>query len=351
MKVAIVLGVRPNIIKLGPLMKKIQNTSIQQVIINTGQHYDYEMSDIFFNKLKIPKPHYNLEIGSGSLTYQTSEAMKKLEEVFIKEKPDFVIVIGDANPTLVGALTARQLKIPIIHIEAGLRSYDRNMPEEINRVITDHISDYLITPTDYATNNLIKEGISKEKILQFGDLTVEVINENIKEAEKSQILEKYNIKKPYILATIHRAENTNNLNNLKSIMEALDELKVIYPIHPRTKKILKENNLNYKNIKFIPPQGYLDFLKLLNNCDLVISDSGGIQKESVILKKPCIIPRDTYEWKEGVELGISITTGANKQLILEKAKHLLKNKNKFKHMPNPFQSQLSERLIKLIQEY
>lgn len=349
MKIVTILGVRPNIIKLGPLMKRINKTKIEQVIINTGQHYDYEMSKTFFDKLKIPKPHYNLEIGSGSQAHQTAESLKGIERILVKERPNYVIVIGDANPTLAGALAAKKLHIPVIHIEAGLRSNDMDMPEEINRVIVDNISDYLITPTDYATENLKKEGIPKEKIFQFGDITVDAIQDSLKIANKSNILKKLKIKKPFILSTIHRAENTDVLTNLKQIMEALNSLdNVVFPIHPRTKKILEENNLKYDNINFIEPLDYLSFLKLMKESNLIISDSGGIQKESLILKIPCINPRNSYEWKYTVKLGQTVLTGPNKNKIIKEAKKRMNHKAKLKNLKNPYGKKVSEKIIQLL---
>lgn len=349
-KVALVLGVRPNIIKLSPLIKKLQeNPNTQPIIIHTGQHYDFEMSDIFFQKLEIPNPNYHLDVGSGSSIYQISESMKRIEKVLIKEQPSYVVVIGDANPTLAGALVARKLNIPLIHIEAGLRSCDMKMPEEVNRVIVDNISDFLITPTNYATENLKKEGIPKEKILQLGDLTSDVLEWGLKFTNESDVLEKYKIKQPYILTTIHRAENTNNLENLKQIMEALDELdNVIFPIHPRTKKILEDNNLVYNNIKFIEPQDYINFLALMQNTNLIISDSGGIQKEAVILKVPCVIPRDTYEWKEGVDLGVNIAVGANKELILKEVNAKINQKETIKNINNPYGSNVADKIMDIL---
>jgi len=293
MKVASIVGARPNFIKLAPLSKEIRN-HFDEVIIHTGQHYDYEMDKVFFEQLRIPEPDYHLGVGSGTHGYQTGEMLKRIENVLINEKPDLVMVYGDTNTTLAGALAAVKLNIPLAHVEAGLRCYDKKMPEEINRVLTDHCSDLLFCPTKRAVENLKREGIT-EGVYLTGDVMVDAIKQNITIAENvSTILNDLNVKpKDYYLVTVHRAENTDNINRLKNIVDALCEIhdNVIFPCHPRTEKALKKFGLWDKlkrSVNVIKPVGYLDMLVLEKNAKKIITDSGGVQKEAYIFKVPCI---------------------------------------------------------------
>ena len=355
LKVAIILGIRPNIIKLGPLMRKIErDTEIEQVIINTNQHYDYNLSNIFFDTLKIPKPDYNLGVGSGTQAYQVGQSMIKIEEILLKEKPGLTIVIGDGNPTLAGALASVKLHIPVLHIEAGLRSYDRNMPEEINRIAVDRISDFLQTPLPHATKNLIKEGIPKEKIWETGDITADAVEEYAKIADKeSDILERLGLQNDsYILATIHRTENTDDPKRLKNIMAALDVLGAVIPLHPRTKKIMDDSNMIFNNLKIIEPVDYLDSLKLLKYAKVLITDSGGMQKESFILKVPCITCRSSTEWVGELESGANILVSDNTKMIIDEAtKRSSKEfKSRLLTMENPYGSNVSDKILYLIKK-
>jgi len=327
MKVATVVGARPQFIKMVPVSRELRKY-FDEIVIHTGQHYDYEMSRIFFEELKIPEPDYNLGVGSGSHGYQTGEMMKRIEKVLIKEKPNLVLVYGDTNSTLAGALAAAKLHIKVAHIEAGLRSFDRKMPEEINRVLTDHISDYLFAPTETAVKNLYKEGI-RNGVYLTGDVMYDALLSNIKVAQnKLRILRDLGLKpKKYLVATVHRAENTDNKRNLKSIIEAFiesDEL-IVFPAHPRTLEYLKVYNLlkeikEAENILLIKPVGYLEMLILEKNARKIITDSGGIQKEAYFLKVPCITLREKTEWVETVEDGWNILVGANKEKIIRAIK-------------------------------
>ena len=355
LKVAIILGIRPNIIKLGPLMRRIErDTEIEQVIINTGQHYDYEMSKIFFDTLKIPKPHYNLGVGSGTQAYQVGQSMIKIEEVLLKERPNLTIVVGDGNPTLAGALASVKVHIPILHIEAGLRSYDRKMPEEINRITVDRISDFLQTPLPHATKTLIKEGVPKEKIWETGDVTADAVGEHAEIADKeSDILERLGLQKNnYVLATVHRAENTNDPKRLKNIMGALNTLGAVIPLHPRTKKIMEDSNLKFNNLKIIEPINYLDSLKLLRYAKVLITDSGGMQKESFILKVPCLTCRNTAEWIETIEAGANVLTDDDtKKIVDEAGKRSTKDfKDKLLAMKSPYGNNVSDKILDLIKK-
>lgn len=324
MKVATVVGARPQFIKMAPVSRELKKY-FDEVVIHTGQHYDYEMNRIFFEQLDIPEPDYYLGVGSGTHGYQTGEMLKKIEEVLIKEKPDIVLVYGDTNSTLAGALAAVKLHIKVAHVEAGLRSFDRRMAEEVNRVLTDHVSDYLFVPTETAVNNLHNEGV-KEGVYLTGDVMYDALLYNIKIARhESRILSKLGLKsKSYLLATVHRAENTDNKERLENIIGAFiesDEL-VVFPIHPRTRKYLRAYALideieRAENIILIPPVGYLDMLVLEENARKILTDSGGVQKEAYFLKVPCITLRERTEWVETVEDGWNILAGADRETILK----------------------------------
>jgi len=321
MKIASIVGARPQFVKCSSISKVLRKNN-HEILIHTGQHYDYEMSKLFFDQLDIPKPDYNLEVGSGNQGEQTGNMIIEIEKVLLKEKPDIALVYGDTNSTLAGALASIKLHIPVGHIEAGLRSFDRKMPEEINRILTDHCSDILFCPTKLAVKNLKREGITKGVYL-VGDVMVDVLNSYIRIAEKkSNILNDLNLKsKEYYLVTVHRAENTDDFNKLKNIVDAFCEIgNIVFPCHPRTKKRLKEFGLwkkLKKRVEIIKPVGYLDMILLEKNAKSILTDSGGIQKEAYILKVPCITLRDTTEWIETVEDGWNMLVGADKEKIIK----------------------------------
>lgn len=320
MKIITVVGARPQFIKAAAVSKVIRKGH-KEILIHTGQHYDENMSKIFFDELCIPKPDYNLEVGSGNHGFQTGTMMIKLEEIYLREKPDMVLVYGDTNSTLAGALTASKLLIPVVHVEAGLRSFNMAMPEEQNRVLTDHISTLLFAPTETAVNNLNDEGIHKG-IFNVGDVMYDAILFFKKIAEeKSDIIKRLNLSENgYILATIHRAENTNDIAKLKNIMEALSEsgVKIVLPLHPRTKKYIESYGLHIgDNISVIDPVGYLDMINLEMHAQKIVTDSGGVQKEAFFMKKPCITMREQTEWVETVQNGWNVLVGTNKDNILD----------------------------------
>ena len=324
MRIATVVGARPQFIKMAPVSRELRRY-FDEVVIHTGQHYDYEMNKIFFEQLNIPEPDYYLGVGSGSHGYQTGEMLKRIEEVLMKEKPDLVLVYGDTNSTLAGALAAVKLHIKVAHVEAGLRSFDKRMPEEVNRVLTDHVSDYLFAPTETAVRNLRNEGIT-EGVYLTGDVMYDALLHNIEVARKnSDIIERLNLKpKGYLLATVHRAENTDSRENLESIVDAFIESNelIVFPVHPRTKKYLNGYGLIEKlekagNVLLIPPVGYLDMLVLEENAKKILTDSGGVQKEAYFLKVPCITLRERTEWVETVEDGWNVLVGADKFKILD----------------------------------
>lgn len=332
MKLIQIVGARPQFIKYFPLYKALKNKpEIKNKLVHTGQHYDVNMSDIFFKELGIPEPDYHLGVGSGNQGSQTAKMIEKIEEVLINEKPDSVIIYGDTNSTLAGAIASSKLHIPVYHVEAGLRSYNKLMPEEINRVLADHISTILFCPTKSAIKNLEKEGftnitnrgelielpfnnkischISAPLVINVGDVMFDIIKEIEPIADKSDILKKLNIKeKKYALMTMHRAENVDNPDRLTNLLKFVDDVeveKVIFPVHPRTKKILANITLP-KKIITVEPLGYIDMVKLTKESFLVLTDSGGLQKEAFWLKVPCITLREETEWVETIELGWNV---------------------------------------------
>ncbi|MCB2289037.1 UDP-N-acetylglucosamine 2-epimerase (non-hydrolyzing) [Clostridium sp. CS001] len=320
MKILTVIGARPQFIKAAAVSNIIR-THHEEVLVHTGQHYDKNMSKVFFDELRIPKPNYDLGLGSGGHGEQTGAMLIKLEELYLKEKPDMVLVYGDTNSTLAGALCASKMLIPVAHIEAGLRSFNKNMPEEQNRILTDHISKYLFVPTTSAIENLNNEGITKG-VHNVGDVMFDaILNFTELSKEKSKIMESLSlVKEEYILTTIHRAENTNDINRLRNIIEALNESqqKIVLPLHPRTKKFISDYGLIFnENIKVIDPVGYLDMISLEVNCKKIITDSGGVQKEAFFMNKPCVTMRDETEWIETVENGWNIIAGTDKAKILD----------------------------------
>lgn len=366
LKIMMVLGARPQIIKSAPFIHLAnKDKQINLAIVHTGQHYDYEMTKIFFEELSLPDPIANLNVGSGTHAQQTAKIMLRLEKILQKQKPDLVIVPGDTNSTLAGALTAAKLHIPVAHIEAGARSYDIKMPEEINRRLTDHCSTLLFTPTENCTRNLIKEGINKNKIHQTGDTMYDVLLQQLPKAEKTTILKKLNLKpKTYALLTTHRPENVDNPNNLKNIIEAMIKLKpltIIFPAHPRTQKQLRKFKLynkiqKQKHVKLIKPTGYHETLKLIKNATLILTDSGGMQKEAFWLKTPCITLRKNTEWTETTQLKANYLTGTNPQKIVKTANKILKNKKQIeknlKQLTNPFgDGKASQKILEAIKSY
>ena len=329
-KIVTILGARPQFVKAAVLSRIIaKHNQIKEVIVHTGQHYDFNMSTVFFEEMEIPKPAYNLEVNGLSHGAMTGQMLEKIEQVLIKEKPDAVVVYGDTNSTLAGSLTAKKLHIKVVHIEAGLRSFNNKMPEEINRIITDRISDLLLCPTDNAIENLYNEGFSKMpiKVIKSGDIMKDAVEFYSKtSSEKSSVIKNLNLSKnQFVIATVHRQENTDDLAKLTAIFEALEEInktkQVVLPLHPRTKKILLENNLSY-NITIIDPVGYFDMLELLKNCILVLTDSGGLQKEAFFNKKSCIVLREETEWVELVKNNFAVITGSDKNLIISLFKQL-----------------------------
>ncbi|GAB1446167.1 UDP-N-acetylglucosamine 2-epimerase (non-hydrolyzing) [Flammeovirgaceae bacterium] len=323
MKIVTVLGARPQFIKAATVSRALKEKGVSEVIVHTGQHFDHNMSEVFFSEMDIPRPDYHLEISGLGHGAMTGRMLEQVEGVLLKEKPDCVLVYGDTNSTLAGALAAAKLHIPVAHVEAGLRSFEMKMPEEVNRILTDRISQYLFCPTTTAVENLKKEGFESFgcEISQPGDVMYDaVLFYKEKVSEKSTVLDRLKITgQPFTLATIHRAENTDDIERLKAICGALNYInqhsKVILPLHPRTKGILHKNNIK---LDFTPiePVGYFDMLALLEGCDLVLTDSGGLQKEAYFFSKYCITLRDQTEWVELVNAGVNSIVGAHKEKII-----------------------------------
>jgi UDP-GlcNAc3NAcA epimerase len=327
MKITIITGNRPQFIKAAAFYRSAKNDKIDLSLIHTGQHYDENMSSIFFKEMDLPDPNHSLGIGGGSHGAMTGRMIESLEKLLLKERPDVVLVMGDTNSTLAGALAAVKMHIPVAHVEAGLRSYNRKMPEEINRVLTDHASDYLFTPCEAATKTLLKEGIANSKIYQTGDVMYDVfLHYRSKAQAQSTILKKLNLKpQHYVLATVHRAENTDLIHPLREIMRGLcaisKDIPVVFPLHPRTRKVLHENKLidefETKNLILIDPVGYFDMLLLEENAKAIFTDSGGVQKEAYFCRVPCLTLRHETEWTELIQHGFNRLVPPQSEKIIE----------------------------------
>lgn len=337
MKLLTIIGARPQFIKAAAVSRKIkEQSSITEILIHTGQHFDKNMSEIFFEEMSIPKPNYNLQIHGLSHGAMTGRMLEGIEEIILKEKPDMLMVYGDTNSTLAGALAAKKMHIKLAHVEAGLRSFNYAMPEEINRILTDRISDILFCPTDTAIENLKKEGFEHFpwKIVKCGDVMQDaaMYYSNFS-AQKSKLIEQLNLhNKKFILCTIHRQENTDVLKNLTSIINALnkisEETTIVFPAHPRTQQILKKENISLR-FQTIDPVGYFDMIELLKHCSMVITDSGGLQKEAFFFKKHCVTVREQTEWVELVEHGFSTIAGTDESKIYNSYKTLSAKQSDF----------------------
>lgn len=319
-KIVTIVGARPQFIKAATLSRQFNLLGINEIIIHTGQHFDSNMSDVFFTEMEIPKPAYQLDIHGLNHGAMTGRMLEGIEQVLLKEKPEGVMVYGDTNSTLAGALAASKLHIPVIHVEAGLRSFNMNMPEEINRILTDRVSDLLFCPTDTAVNNLMREGYEHLpcRIIKNGDVMQDAALYYAAKAEQKSVIIKQIGLQRFVLATIHRQENTDNQENLKNIIDGLNRINkqvpVVVPVHPRTRKILAQMNLT-PEFTLLDPVGYFDMIMLLKNCELVITDSGGVQKEAFFFAKHCITLREETEWVELVNNGYNILAGSNTEKL------------------------------------
>ncbi len=359
MKIACIVGARPNFMKIAPILQEIEkHPNLDPILVHTGQHYDYEMSQVFFEDLDIPEPHVHLGVGSGSHATQTGKIMMAFEEVILEHKPDLVLVVGDVNSTLACSLVAAKLWVPVAHVEAGIRSFDRTMPEEINRLLTDAVSDYLLTPTKDADENLKKEGIPDRKIFLVGDVMIDTLLKYKDKASSDNMLNDLNLKKhSYVLMTLHRPSNVDEKSNFVKILNALAEIqrliKIVFPIHPRTRARIEEFGLgsaisDMENLIIIDPLGYLKFMGLMVNSGFVLTDSGGMQTETTVLNIPCLTMRENTERPETIREGTNTLVGNDTDLIIEESMKILDGLGKTGVYPEIWDGRTSERIVKTI---
>lgn len=361
MKIAFVIGTRPEIIKMSPLIDEVSKRGIDFILIHTGQHYDREMSEQFFEDLELPQPDYNIGVGSTTHGKQTAVMLEGIEEIFTSEKPDIVLVEGDTNAVMAGALASGKMHIPVGHVESGLRSYDKTMPEEINRVVADICSHLFFVPTEESAVNLIFEGLNPHDIHITGNTVVDAVYRNLKIAEKYSDPD-FDLTKDFITLTLHRAENTDHPRRLKDITDALLELKetsIIFPLHPRTIKTLKKLNLyqplvDAEHIQLMKPVGYLDFLVLLSHSRMVITDSGGLQEEAITMNLPCVTLRYNTERPETVTAGGNVLVGTDRDRIIQTVRDILGDEEIYQKMSlseNPYgDGQTSEKIVGIISQ-
>jgi len=358
MKISIILGTRPEIIKMSPMVKLLQRKSLDFFILHSGQHYSHNMDRVFFEQLRLPQPKYNLRVGSGTHAEETGKMMIGIEKVLLKEKPDIVLVEGDTNTVLAGALAAVKVGVAVGHVEAGLRSFDRSMPEEINRVVADHVSHLLFAPTERARENLVREGVDDGKVYVTGNTIVDAVYENLELAEKyggNNALEGLGVADgEYFLVTVHRQENVDDPRRFKGILDGLKlvqkyfGLPIIYPIHPRSRKMMREYGLDASGIILTEPLDYLNFLLLERKSRLVFTDSGGVQEEACILRIPCVTLRNNTERPETIEVGANTLAGSDPKKILEKAKMMI---DVDRNWVNPFgDGKAAERIVEIIEK-
>lgn len=369
-KIILVCGARPNFMKIAPLKRTIEKYSakstgkpIRPILVHTGQHYDYEMSRIFFKDLELPRPDIFLNVRSGNHGEQTARVMIGFEKTVIGEKPDLVIVVGDVNSTLAAALVAVKLHIPVAHVEAGLRSFDRKMPEEINRILSDIVSDFLFTTCEDANLNLKQEGISQDKIFLVGDIMIDTLFANRKKIDGIKKYRDFGLdKQGYALLTLHRPSNVDFKSTLKNILVSLNKIAnripILFPGHPRTLKQIKKfgfdkyffphNKENSKKIRLINPLGYIEFQSLLKNSKFILTDSGGIQEEATVINIPCLTLRDTTERPVTVKEGTNILTGNDPEKILKESFKILEGKGKKGKTPPQWDGRTGERIVNIL---
>jgi UDP-N-acetylglucosamine 2-epimerase (non-hydrolysing) len=355
-----VVGARPNFMKIAPLMAAYQRAGFDASLVHTGQHYDERMSDLFFRELQIPKPNINLGIGSGSHACQTAQIMTAFEPILIEQRPDAVLVVGDINSTVACGLVAVKLGIKLIHVEAGLRSFDRTMPEEINRVVTDAISSLLFCTEDSGVENLRREGIDPDRIFMVGNLMIDTLLKNRAQADSSRILEELNLEpRGYALLTLHRPSNVDDSAAFTRLLDAIDviqqELPVVFPIHPRTRRIIESPALRQrfaamKRLRLIEPAGYLDFIKLASSAKIVLTDSGGIQEETTILQVPCLTLRDNTERPVTVTCGTNVIVGTQPDRIINAFRHAMDSRCVEARVPPLWDGFGAARVIEILQQ-
>lgn len=358
MKITIIAGARPNFIKIAPIIKAIEKKQtegkdISYRLVHTGQHYDKNLSDTFFEELNIPLPNVNLEVKSGSQAEQTAAIMIAFEKELLQNPCDLVLVVGDVNSTMACAIVAKKLNTKVAHVEAGIRSGDWSMPEEINRIVTDSITDYFFTTSTWASENLLKYGAKDNQISFVGNVMIDTLYQNIDRITKPYFWEEFLLSSGnYIVLTLHRPSNVDEENSLVQLLLGIDEMtndkKVIFPIHPRTKAILGEQNLNLKNIFFVDPQGYLNFMYLIKNSFAVITDSGGISEETTVLGIPCFTLRNNTERPETISVGTNHLVGTSIENLRKTYTDFLQNKTKKMGIPELWDGKASERIIDIL---
>ena len=361
MKIACVVGARPNFMKIAPILEAMKPyPKLQPLLVHTGQHYDYEMSGVFFEDLNIPDPDIHLGVGSGSHAVQTARIMIEFEKVILEHQPDLVLVVGDVNSTLACALVAAKLHTPVAHVEAGIRSFDRTMPEEINRIVTDAVSDYLFPPSEFGRENLLHEGIPEEKIFLVGDVMIDTLLKYQKRAAQTPILKELGLaQKSYALMTMHRHHNVDIKENLIAVLDAIDHVQkripIVFSMHPRTKKRIEEFQLesrlpSMKNLTVIEPVGYLRFLNLMMHAKFVITDSGGMQEETTVLNIPCLTLRENTERPETIDEGTNTLVGNDTQRIIEESFKILNGQGKTGTYPELWDGHAAERVASILNQ-
>ena len=359
MKIINVVGARPNFVKIAPLLLEMRKRSeIDPVLVHTGQHYDDQLSKVFFRQMGIPEPDINLEVGSGSHAWQTGEILKRIEPILLEHSPDLVLVVGDVNSTIAAALVAVKLGICVAHVEAGLRSFDRAMPEEVNRVLTDALAEYLFVTEEDAVENLLREGRPRESIFLVGNVMIDALRQSLPLAQLSKIVEELGLMRdggfcPFAVLTLHRPSNVDSVEMLGSLMNTVEavaeRLPIVFPVHPRTQKMLFGlGNRIHPRVMVIPPLGYLDFLCLLSRAKLVLTDSGGIQEETTALSVPCLTLREGTERPVTVADGTNEIVGRDPKKILNAVNAVLAGKWKMGHLPKLWDGHAAERIVELL---
>lgn len=359
LKILNIVGARPNLVKIGPLMREMsKRPEIKPILVHTGQHYDEKLSDVFFRQMGIPRPDINLDVGSGSHASQTAEILRRIEPVLDAQKPDLVLVVGDVNSTIAVSLAAVKLGLSIVHVEAGLRSFDRTMPEEINRILTDALADYMFVTEEDAIGNLLKEGRPRERIYLVGNVMIDALRQFLPIAQKSKIGEQLGLLDgrdflPFAVLTLHRPSNVDSLPTLEKLLGAIDSVAeivpVIFPVHPRTQQRLTDSGTkHHPRLRMIPPVGYLDFLCLLERARLVLTDSGGIQEETTALGVPCLTLRENTERPITVTDGTNQLVGQDPAKILSAARQILNGNTKPGRIPPLWDGHAAERIVEIL---
>ena len=359
MKIANIVGARPNLVKIAPLLREMRrHSAIHPLLIHTGQHYDEKLSDIFFRQMGIPEPDINLEVGSGSHAQQTAETLKRIEPCLVEQEPDLVLVVGDVNSTIAAALAAAKLSIPVAHVEAGLRSFDRTMPEEINRVLTDALADYLFVTEEDAIGNLLREGRPRERIYFVGNVMIDALQHFLPIAQQSRIghelgLTDGNGFRPFAVLTLHRPSNVDSADTLRDLLQAIEAvaglLPVVFPVHPRTRQKLDDLQIaTHPDLRLIPPVGYLDFLCLLSKARIVLTDSGGIQEETTVLGVACLTLRQNTERPVTATEGTNQIVGQDPARIIDAVRNILAGQAKSGRVPRFWDGHASERIVEIL---